>query len=309
MQEIKKSFNHFKLHTQYSICEGAIKIEDLEYFCKNNKIKSIGISDTSNLCGVLQFSETVSKSKTQPIIGSQIKFKHKDLTGLIPIIAKDDIGYKNIVKLSSNSYLKHKDFNEPFCEFNDLVENKDGLIITLGGLNSIIGDLFKKDRLDDIKEIYIFLKNLLKDNFYIEIQRHQDLNEKNLEIYNLNLSNELDIPIIASQEIYYLEKDLHEAHDALMCIGEKTYVNDTNRLKLSNHHYFKSSEEMIQLFSDLPEALENNFILPYRCSFKPVASKPILPSISAKSKNANDLLIYESVEGLNEKFKKIFKVE
>jgi DNA polymerase-3 subunit alpha len=160
MQEIKKSFNHFKLHTQYSICEGAIKIEDLEYFCKKNKIKSIGISDTSNLCGVLQFSETVSKSKTQPIIGSQIKFKHKDLTGLIPIIAKDDIGYKNIVRLSSNSYLKHKDFNEPFCEFNDLVENKDGLIITLGGLNSIVGDLFKKDRLDDIKEIYIFWKKI-----------------------------------------------------------------------------------------------------------------------------------------------------
>ena len=77
MPEIKKSFNHFKLHTQYSICEGAIKIEDLEKFCKDKKINSIGISDTSNLCGVLQFSETVSKSKTQPIIGSQIKFKYK----------------------------------------------------------------------------------------------------------------------------------------------------------------------------------------------------------------------------------------
>ena len=104
MQETKKSFNHYKLHTQYSICEGAIKIEDLEKFCKNKGINSIGISDTSNLCGVLQFSETVSKSKTQPIIGSQIKFKHKDFIGLIPIIAKNDIGYKNIVKLSSNSY-------------------------------------------------------------------------------------------------------------------------------------------------------------------------------------------------------------
>ena len=98
MQETKKVFNHYKLHTQYSICEGAIKIEDLEKFCKNNKINSIGISDTSNLCGVLQFSETVSKSKTQPIIGSQIKFKYKDIIGLIPIIAKNDIGYKNIVK-------------------------------------------------------------------------------------------------------------------------------------------------------------------------------------------------------------------
>ena len=102
MQETKKFFNHFKLHTQYSICEGAIKIEDLERFCKSNKVNSLGISDTSNLCGVLQFSETVSKSKAQPIIGSQIKFKHKDLYGLIPIIAKNEIGYKNLVKLSSN---------------------------------------------------------------------------------------------------------------------------------------------------------------------------------------------------------------
>ena len=306
MQEIKKSFNHFKLHTQYSICEGAIKIEDLEYFCKNNKIKSIGISDTSNLCGALQFSETVSKSKTQPIIGSQIKFKHKDLIGLIPIIAKNDIGYKNIVRLSSNSYLKHKDFNEPFCEFNDLVENKDGLIITLGGLNSIIGDLFKKDKLDDIKEIYTFLKNLLKDNFYIEIQRHQDLNEKNLEIYNLNLSNELDIPIIASQEIYYLEKDLHEAHDALMCIGSKSYINDKSRLKLSNNHYFKSDDEMYQLFFDLPEALKNNYNLPLRCSYRPISSKPLLPDIGSKGNfTANDILKQEAEEGLEFRLNRI----
>ena len=224
MQEIKKSFNHFKLHTQYSICEGAIKIEELEKFCKNNKIKSLGISDTSNLCGVLQFSETVSKSKTQPIIGTQIKFKYKDLIGLIPIIAKNDVGYKNIVKLSSNSYLKHEDFNEPFCEFKDLIKYKEGLIITLGSLNSLIGEFFKKDSLDEIKQIYVFLKDLFKDNFYIEIQRHEDIDEKNLEIYNLNLSKELNIPIIASHEVYYLEKDLHDAHDALMCIGlQKLY--------------------------------------------------------------------------------------
>ena len=216
MQEIKKKNNHFKLHTQYSICEGAIKIEDLDKFCKINKIKSIGISDTSNLCGALQFSETVSKSKAQPIIGSQIKFKYKDLIGLIPIIAKNNLGYKNLVKLSSYSYLNHADFNEPFCEFSDLEENKEGIIITLGGLNSLVGDFFKKDRLNEIEEVYSLLKELLGNNFYIEIQRHDDLNEKNLEIYNLNLSKKLDIPIIASQEVYYLEKDLYEAHDALM---------------------------------------------------------------------------------------------
>ena len=127
MPENKKVFNHFKLHTQYSICEGAIKIEDLEKFCKNKKLDSIGISDTSNLCGVLQFSETVSKAKTQPIIGSQIKFKYKKLIGLIPIIAKNDTGYKNLVKLSSNSYLNHETSNEPFCSIGTFFLNKLGL--------------------------------------------------------------------------------------------------------------------------------------------------------------------------------------
>ncbi len=306
MEETKKNFNHFKLHTQYSICEGAIKIEDLEKFCKNNKVKSIGISDTSNLCGVLQFSETVSKSKAQPIIGTQIKFKHKDLIGLIPIIAKNELGYKNIVKLSSNSYLKHKNFNEPFCEFNDLAEYKDGLIVTLGGLNSLIGDLFKKDRLDEIKEIYIFLKNLLKNDFYIEIQRHGDVNENNLEIFNLSLSKDLEIPIIASHEVYYLDKDLYDAHDALMCIGSKTYINDKSRPKLSSHHYFKNNDEMFELFYDLPEALENNFNLPLKCSYRPTKSKPLLPNIgSKKTLTADEILKKEAEQGLKDRQKKI----
>ena len=306
MQEIKKSFNHYKLHTQYSICEGAIKIEDLEKFCKNNKIKSIGISDTSNLCGALEFSETVSKSKTQPIIGSQIKFKYKELTGLIPIIAKNDLGYRNLVKLSSCSYLNHKDFNEPFCEFNDLKQYKDGLIVTLGGLHSLIGELFKRDRRHEIKEIYIFLKKLLQNNFYIEIQRHNDVNEKDLEIFNLGLSRELDIPIIASHEVYYLERELHDAHDVLMCIGTKHYINDKNRIKLSSNHYFKNNDEMNKLFSDLPEALENNFNLPLRCSYRPVTSKPLLPNIgSEKNFTPDEILKKNAQEGLKDRFKNI----
>ena len=302
MKPLSKSFNHFKLHTQYSICEGAIKIEDLEKFCKSNKIKTLGISDTSNLCGVLQFSEILSKSKTHPIIGTQIKFKHKGLLGLVPIIAKNELGYKNIVKLSSNSYLKHKEFNEAFCDFSDLTANKDGLIITLGSLNSLVGELFNKDRLSEIKEIYLFLKNLLGNNFYIEIQRHEDINEKNLENFNLNISKELNIPIIASHEVYYLDQDLYTAHDALMCIGSKDYINNKNRLKLSRNHYLKNDNEMRQLFFDLPEALENNFNLSTRCSYRPVTSKPLLPNIGSKYNfTADEILKKEAEEGLKDR--------
>ena len=93
MQKIKKKFSHLKIHSQYSICEGTIKIDDLKDHCKKNKIQSVGISDTSNLCGALEFSESISKSGTQPIIGTQINFKHNDNIGLLPLIALNENGY------------------------------------------------------------------------------------------------------------------------------------------------------------------------------------------------------------------------
>ena len=304
-----KTFNHLKIHTEYSICEGAIKIEDLKNYCKKNKIKSAGLSDTSNLCGSLEFSENLSKSGTQPIIGTQILFNFKGEIGLLPLIAKSEVGYKKIVQLSSKSYLNNKDKLDPLCEMEDLLSDQEGVILFSGSINGLIGKLFKKGKLSEIEEFYKLAYKNYKDNFYIEIQRHKDQNEKSFENFNLNLSKKLNIPIIATQEIYYLEKSMHDAHEALICIGQKTYLNDKNRLSFSNQHYFKTSEEMNELFSDLPEALENNYNLPLRCSFRPIFSKPILPNISSeKSGNADHSLINYSEEGLVNKFINVFKI-
>ncbi len=287
---VNKTFNQFKIHTQYSICEGAVKIDQLKDFCKKNKIKSLGLSDTYNLSGALEFSENLTSVGTQPIIGTQILFKYKEFKGLIPLIAKNSDGYKNIIKLSSKSYLENSEATTPYCDIEDLVNNSEGIIVLTGSIKCFFGSLFNKGLFNEIEEILIILKKKFGDNIYLEIQRHGDLNEKDFENYNLKISNKLDLPIIASNEVYYIDKDMHDAHDALMCIGEKTYVNDSNRIKLTNQHYLKSSSEMIELFRDLPEALENNFNLPFRCSFKPNFSKPILPNISSSEKNANEIL-------------------
>ena len=308
-KSINKTFNHFKIHTQYSICEGAIKIDQLKDFCKKNKIKSLGLSDTYNLSGALEFSENLSSVGTQPIIGCQILFKFKGFKGLIPLIAKNYEGYKNIIKLSSISYLKNSEITDPHCELDDLINNSEGIIVLTGSIKCLFGSLFNKGLFDEIEDLLISLKDKFEDNIYIEIQRHKDLNEKEFENYNLKLSEKLELPIIASNEVYYLDKDMFDAHDALMCIGEKNYVNDTNRNKLTNQHYFKSSDEMIELFQDLPEALENNFNLPYRCSFKPNFSRPILPSISSSKNDPNEMLKYLSEEGLKDKFKKVYDIE
>ena len=295
-------FNHFKLHTQYSICEGAIKIEDLKEYCKKNKIQTAGISDTSNLSGALEFSENLAKVGCQPIIGTQIVFNYKENFGLIPLIAKNEKGYQNIVELSSKSYLSNTDLNLPNCNFDDLLKYKDDIILLSGSINGLIGKLFNEGKSTDIENIYKKLKNTFKNNFYIEIQRHGDLNEKSFELFNLTLSNKLMIPLIATNEVYYLNKDMHDAHDALMCIGSKSYINDSNRNKLTNNHYLKTSDEMKELFKDIPEALENNYYLPKRCSYRPKSSQPILPNISSdKGGDADQILKKLSIEGLNSK--------
>ncbi len=298
-------FNHFKLHTQYSICEGAIKIDDLKEYCKKNKIQIAGISDTSNLSGALEFSENLAKVGCQPIIGTQIVFNYKNNLGLIPLIAKNEAGYQKIIELSSKSYLFNNTLNLPNCNFDELLNLNDDVIVLSGSINGLVGKLFNNGKNIDIENIYKQLKTTLKNNFYIEIQRHNDQNEKSFELFNLMLSKKLEVPIIASHEVYYLDKDMYDAHDALMCIGNKTYVNEPKRIKLTNNHYLKTSTEMFELFKDIPEALKNNYNLPKRCSFRPKSSNPILPNISSdKEGDANQVLRKLSSDGLEEKFKK-----
>ena len=305
-----QKFNQLKIHTQYSICEGAIKIEDLKNFCKEKKIQSIGLCDTSNLCGALEFSENISKVGTQPIIGTQINFKYKDTIGLLPLIALNKQGYRKIIELSSKSYLENNSVSEPHCDISELYNQNSGVLILSGTINGLIGKLFDKGRFSEIDNIYSKILSSFKDRFYIEIQRHGDQNEKIFEKYNLQKSDKFKIPIIATNEVFYLNKDMHEAHDALTCIGTKTYINEKNRIKYSDQHYFKSHDEMKILFEDLPEALENNYFLPYRCSFRPLPSKPVLPNISSeKGGNADEILIKESETGLKDKFLKVFKIE
>ena len=304
------NFNQLKIHSQYSICEGAIKIDDLKDFSKESKIKALGICDTSNLCGALEFAEKISKTGTQPIIGTQINFKYEDTIGLLPLFALNEEGYKRIIKLSSFSFINNDELSDPHLDFKELLEETSGVAIFSGTIFGLFGRLFEKGKISEIHDLYNKLKAKFDDRFYIEIQRHNDLNEFGFEKFNLEKSYALNIPIIATNEVYYLNKDMHEAHDALICIGNKTYINEKNRIKYSDQHYFKSNLEMSELFADLPEALENNCNFPFRCNFRPLFSDPILPNISSeKDGNADDILKKDSLNGLKIKFDKIFKIK
>ena len=124
-----KNFNNIKIHTQYSICEGAIKIDELADYCKANRIKSLGLADSYNLCGALEFSEKLSKVGTQPIIGTQINLKANGVIGKVTLYATTEAGYKNLTKLSSKSYLDSSLIDEPACDINELIQNNKDLIL------------------------------------------------------------------------------------------------------------------------------------------------------------------------------------
>ena len=173
-----KQFNHFKIHSQYSICQGAIKIDDLKHYCKINKVPAIGLSDTANLCGALEFAENISKVGTQPIIGTQINFFFKENLGFLPLIANNIEGYKKIVNLSSKSYLENNSMSDPHCKIDDLFDNRGGFTLLTGTINGLFGKLLAKGFETEIHELFIKFRDHFKDNFYIEIQRHNDENEK-----------------------------------------------------------------------------------------------------------------------------------
>ncbi len=294
-----KVFNNFKIHTQYSICEGAVKIDDLANYCKENKTPNVGICDSFNLCGALEFAEKISKSGTHPIIGTQINFSLENSTGKLPLFARSSQGYKNLIKLSSKSYLESDEKTDPHCKISVLKNINDGLIVLSGNHHGLFGKLFKLNKLRQIEDAVKELKNIFKDRFYLEIQRHNEVGEENYENFIIKLSETCQIPLLATQEIFYLKKEMYEAHDALVCIGQKNFIDDPNRQKFSDQHFIKKNEDIAVLFEDVPEALENNYNFPYRFDFKPKKSAPVLPSINTEGNiTVEDELLTQAKKGL-----------
>ena len=304
MQLNDKTFNNIKIHTQYSICEGAIKIDELAEYCKHNQIKSLGLADSFNLCGALEFSEKLSKVGTQPIIGTQINLRAYNTIGKITLYSKSEEGYKNLTKLSSLSYLNSKTTEDPGCELKDLISNSKDLILLTGNYRDFFGKLFLANKIKNLNEIINLLRKNFNDRIYFEVQRHYETEEKNFENFILNSSENHNIPLIATQEVFYINQDMYEAHDALTCIGGKSFIEDKNRFKFKNINHLKKTEELIKLYSDIPEALENNFNFHLRFNFKPKKSKPILPSIANEQSNSpEEELLKQAEDGLQNRIK------
>ncbi len=268
---------------------------------------AIALTDNNNLFGAMEFTKEALKKGIQPIIGSNIIVesdnKDKKLYNLTCLITNQE-GWKNLSLLVSTIYKNLKEFNYKFISTTDLFNNNSGLLLLF---DDVSDDLVLKNN----SAVYNFVSKLNKvfeSRIYLNLFRNkintQSLREKNL----LLLSNEFDIPLVCSNDISFLNKDMYEAQDCLMCINQSTTIADEKRIKPNSESYFKSSEQMVKLFTDKNEAIINTVNIAKRCSFILKDSKPKLPNIGLnKNLSEADLISEMSKKGLNNRIEKINK--
>ena len=312
------NFIHLTNKTEYSLSEGALPIGRIAELCQSFQMPAVGISDTNNMFGALEFSERISQVGVQPIVGCNIKIKtpkeylheniqNNDMYFFLNIYSKNEKGYENLLKLMSTSYMT--DNVNAYLSIDELKKYNDGLIVLSGGNNSILAHSNDSYTTSQSSLFIKDFKKIFKDNFYIEIQRLGNSNYRLNENSVLNLANDHHVPLVATNDVYFEGPEYYEAHDALMCIEKKLYVSQLDRNKLSREHYFKSQEEMSELFIDLPEAINNTLEIAQRCSHRPNTKMPILPVFDKDLDKEKMLLNKLSCDGLTKRLDFKFKQE
>lgn len=289
-------FIHLHVHSVYSLLESSVKIEELIGLCLQNKMPAVAVTDSGNLFGSLEFAEYAANSGIQLIIGCNIIVRHLEQNLSILLLAKNEQGYTNLVTLVSESFKKRKNnSNIPYVDFDELLNLSSGLIALTGGYDSILAQLLLKQDKETIKR----LLSAFNGHLYVELQRHGLNKELELEEALIDFAYQLNIPLVATNDVFFPNKSDYEAYDILTCISEGSYALENNRKKLTTEHYFKSVEEMEELFSDIPEAIYNTLVIAKRCSYMPRSRQPILPKFPCReNKTENEELREQAVAGL-----------
>ena len=301
-----KPFIHLRTQSSYSLSESALKISKIIDLAKKNNMPAIALTDNNNLFGVLEFAIECSKNGIQPIIGTSINllnFKEKDVPSQINFLVRNDTGYNNLLYLSSISHINQKE--EVGITIEDITNHSDGLICYVGGEYNPLLFLQSKSTNVEIEKFISTFSKIFPENFYIEIQRTNNIRLKDFEEELIDLSNKFSIPLIGTNNIKFENKDDHNAHDALICIAQKAQISQQNRLLSDTETYFKSTEQMNEVFNDLPAIIENNFKVALKCQFYPKEISPKLPKfINENNLSENDFLIQKSKEGLTKRLNK-----
>jgi len=287
------SFIHLRTHSAYSLSEGALKIKHLGTLVVEQAMPAVAITDTGNLFGALEFAEAMAGSGIQPIIGCTLLVDAEDGPegpahtknaldlSRLALLAKDEAGYRNLLKLSSRAYLDAPETELPHVTLALIEEFSDGLICLTGGPGGLVDKPLVENRRPVAHARADRLKRVFGDRVYVELQRHGMDEERAAEPGLIDLAYTLGLPLVATNEPYFAEVDDFAAHDVLICIAEGEVVANENRRQLTPEHYFKPQSAMVTLFADLPEAIENTVEIARRCSWYPHSIDPILPKFTS----------------------------
>ncbi len=283
------NFIHLRTRSAYSLSEGAIKVDKLVALAAKHGMPAVAMTDRNNLFGALEFAQAATKLGVQPIIGCDIGIKREDEGGFgaagrvqtpdfLLLLVQNETGYRNLMHLVSAAWLAPTPGEPTQIPLTALDGYTEGLICLAGAPGSALGRLAAEAQGDAAKLLLEKLTQLFPRRLYIEIQRHGMDVERKAEPMLLELAYAMDIPLVATNDAQFADRDMHEAHDILLCIAEGVHVADPNRRRLTPEHYFKSAAEMRAGYSDLPEAIDNTLVIARRCAFMPEVRKPILPT-------------------------------
>ncbi len=261
---------------------------------------ALGVCDTDNLFGVLESCEKLLAQGVQPLVGCSLKIKFDDdVTGEVGFIVRSERGYLNLLSIMSDAYLDGDAIHGLVVPVDHLRGQTDGLFLLSGNHEGVGHQLRAKRQLEQLDHYLLTLSELAPSSLFVELQRVDRVGEGEVEKALLDVAYKYALPLVATNDVFYDEPLAHDAHDALRCIARGEYVEDGSRDRLAPRHYFRSADEMADLFSDLPEAIENSVLIAASCGFFPKEHSPILPRFVKGGVDAeNDELARQAWDGL-----------
>ncbi len=308
------AFTHLHVHTEYSLLDGAARIGDLVSRAKELGMDSLAITDHGAMFGVIDFYKECKKQGIKPIIGCEVYTAARKMTdkeperdkhqGHLVLLAKNNTGYKNLIKIVSAGYIRGY-YYKPRIDKDVLREHSEGIIALSACLaGEVQNRLLRGDYKGALKEASELLDIFGKGNFYIEMQDQGLEEEAGINPMLLDISRELGVPVVATNDVHYVRREDAEAHDVLLAIQTATSINDENRMRFPNDQfYLKSEEEMRFIFASVPEAVDNTAVIAAECNVEFEFGKYHLPEFKAPEGKTNRLYLRELCrKGLAERY-------
>jgi len=303
-------FTHLHVHTEYSLLDGCCRIIPLIHRARDLGMRSLAITDHGNMYGVIDFYRTARECGIKPIIGCEVYIAAGDYHSKeaadkssyhATLLAQNHTGYNNLIQLVTLAHLEGF-YYKPRVDKDLLCKYKDGLVVLSGCAQGELARLILQNRPGEAEQAAAWYKSNFP-HYFIEIQRHPMPEIEKINDGLLKLARKLDIPIVATNDVHYINKEDAYIHDILLCIGTNTNVNDERRLKMDgDFFYLKSPQEMQEQYADIPDAIENTGVIDSLCNLEIEFGKPHLPQVDLPAgKTSHSYLSVLCWRGLKER--------